>query len=157
MALIGTIELLQQQVTDSKLKQALNYLKQADLALIFSEVMPGKNKVVEIDGKRIYAIFQEYDTKLPENVKIEGHKKYIDIQYIFYGAERMFLSSYNEILENGIYNDEKDILFPTVTSYWKIDLKEGVAAIFHPEDLHGPCCCIEKPSLVRKIVIKVEA
>lgn len=156
MALIGTIEILKKQVSDKNLIKALDFLLDANNKNVFSEVKPGQNKTVEIEGRKIYAIFQEYETKWPNDVKIEAHKKYIDIQYIESGNERMFLSSYNHIKEENTYNQEKDVLFPKVDFYWQIILKEGTAAIFYPEDLHGPCCSLDKPAYVKKIVIKVE-
>ena len=41
----------------------------------------------EIDGKDLYASVQEYQAKAPEDGKFEGHRNYIDIQYIVSGIE----------------------------------------------------------------------
>ena len=37
----------------------------------------------------LYYMVQEYETKYPEQARYEAHKKYVDIQYIVKGIERM--------------------------------------------------------------------
>jgi YhcH/YjgK/YiaL family protein len=34
-------------------------------------------------------------------------------------------------------------------------LMPGIFAVFYPDDAHMPCCFVDKPEQVRKIVIKV--
>lgn len=41
----------------------------------------------EIEGKTIFAIVQEYDTKEEKECFLEGHTNYIDIHYIVSGTE----------------------------------------------------------------------
>ena len=43
----------------------------------------------EIDGDRIYGNVMEYDAVLPEAEKLEAHRKYVDIQAVIAGVERM--------------------------------------------------------------------
>ena len=43
----------------------------------------------ELDGKNLFALVQEYTTKNPEEAKNEAHRKYIDIQCVLSGEERM--------------------------------------------------------------------
>jgi YhcH/YjgK/YiaL family protein len=45
--------------------------------------------VYEIESKSIFAIIQEYNTKEIKDCVLEGHVKYIDIQYIIQGVELM--------------------------------------------------------------------
>jgi biofilm protein TabA len=66
------------------------------------------------------------------------------------------LATEKDIVKRDNYQCEKDIYFPEVKSFSFIQLRKSDAAILFPEDLHGPCCCIDKPSLVQKIVVKVE-
>ena len=155
MAIFGTLGVLQEQVSDSSLFEGISFLMNADLGEIFKKVSPGNKEVVEIDGKNVYAIFQEYDTKLPEEVKMEGHEKYIDIQFIYEGGEQIDVCGLNEITEGVEYNDEKDIYFPKVSSYSSMVLNKGYGAIIFPEDIHGPSRCIGNPSRVKKVVVKV--
>jgi biofilm protein TabA len=155
MALIGSLEILKKQTQDVKITEALKYLQNTNITKEFGNVSPGNNKTIEIDLKNIYAIYQEYMSKPHTEIKVEGHKKYIDIQYIFEGEEQILLSSDNYIVERGEYNEEKDCYFPKVDKYSVLHLKPGDATILFPEDLHGPGYCIDKPDNVKKVVIKV--
>jgi biofilm protein TabA len=155
MALFGTLGVLKLQTQNVKLQRAINYLEENNLREIFESVSPGNNRIIEIEGKQVYAIFQEYLSKLPHDVKIEGHHKYIDIQYIFEGKEIIRLASEKDIISPDVYITEKDVHFPSVAEYSQLLLRKGDAAIFYPEDLHGPCCCIDYPKNVKKIVVKV--
>lgn len=155
MAIVGSLNNIAQQVQNKKLLTALEYLKSADIETIFKEVSPEKNKTIEIDGKNIFAIYQTYISKIHDKIKVEGHKKYIDIQYIFKGCEQILLASTADIIENDTYNSEKDFYFPKIKNYSIIQLKSGDGAILYPEDLHGPGYCILQPDAVKKIVIKV--
>jgi beta-galactosidase beta subunit len=42
-----------------------------------------------LKSKSIFAIIQEYNTKEIKDCVLEGHVKYIDIQYIIQGVELM--------------------------------------------------------------------
>jgi biofilm protein TabA len=155
MAIFGTLEVIKTQTINSRLLKAIEYLETADLPSVFSKVTQENKQTVEIEGKRIFVIFQKYNSKLLSDVKLEGHKQYIDIQYIYSGEERIFLANENDILKTDTYSPEKDIHFPEVKSFSHIQLRKGDAAILFPEDLHGPCCCVDFPAEVQKIVIKV--
>lgn len=156
MAIIGSIEVLEKQTQRKSILKALDYLKNTDINQEFSTVSLGNNKEVEIEGRSIFAIYQTYDSKTHDIIKLEGHVKYIDIQYIFEGEEQILLASKADIIKDDPYNEEKDFYFPEVKKYAAIQLKSEDAALLFPEDLHGPGYCIEKPAVVKKIVIKVK-
>ena len=61
-----------------RIAKGLKYIKDTDLA----QTELGTYK---IDGDTIFAMVQEYDTKELCDAKLEGHFKYIDIQYVFEG------------------------------------------------------------------------
>lgn len=155
MAIIGSLEILEKQTQHKRILKALDYLKNTDIKQVFSAVSPGNNKKVEIEEKSIFAIYQTYESKTQETIKLEGHIKYIDIQYIFEGEEQILLASKADIIKDDAYNDEKDLYFPEVKKYAAIQLKAEDGAVLFPEDLHGPGYCIDKPANVKKIVIKV--
>ena len=61
-------------------EKAFDFIKKVEL-----ENLPvGK---YEIDGKDLYASVQEYNSKLETEAKNEGHRNYIDIQYVVCGEE----------------------------------------------------------------------
>lgn len=129
-----------------KIITAFNYIKETDL----SKISSGR---YEIDKKNIFALVQEYDTKNPDDCKLESHFNYIDLQYIISGAELMGIKT----LINDIplsKNEENDIAFyDGYPNFFK--LNEGMFAIFFPDDLHMPGIKINQSSKVKKVVIKI--
>jgi YhcH/YjgK/YiaL family protein len=131
-----------------RFKKAFEYLAQTD----FSKVEKGK---YELDGTNLFAIVNEYDTVAPDNEQMESHKKYIDIQYIVTGAERIGHDFLQQQTPSKAYDAEKDfMLFAEKPSFFSI-LHQGMFAIFFPHDLHLPNIMIDNASFVKKVVIKV--
>lgn len=116
----------------------------------FESVEPGR---VEIDGDRLFAIVQEYETKAPGSGKWEAHRRYWDIQYVVQGTEVMHWADIAH-LEAGAYVPEKDFL-PLEGTGDLITLRTGMVAILSPQDAHMPGMAIERPERVRKVVVKV--
>jgi YhcH/YjgK/YiaL family protein len=117
------------------------------------DVAPGK---YEVDGKNLFYIVDEYKTKPVDEGRLEIHRKYLDIQYIVSGAECIGTAPLEELTEETPYDGEKDLAFykgtPDMT---QLVLKQGMFAIFWPNEPHMPCRSIDKPEKVKKIVIKV--
>ena len=157
MAIFGYIQPLENQVTGELFKKAFDFLKTTDLDAVFARVTPGNNITIELDGKNLFAIFQEYDSKLHENAKTEAHQIYTDIQYLHEGSEIIGIAGLPDIVEQAEYNAEKDICFPKASHLSHLVLTKGTAAILYPEDLHAPGMAINNiPSRVKKIVFKVK-
>ena len=132
------------------MKRAFRYLKETD----FSKVGDGR---YEIDGNRIYATVQRYQTKPERECRPESHRRYADVQYVAAGQEFIGWCAFTPALVVAEpYNEEKDITF-----YEKLEpesyfvLTEGSFAILTPKDIHRPCCAIDEPSPVLKVVVKV--
>lgn len=64
-----------------------------------------------IDGDKLFAIVQENVPKKPDEAKFEAHEKYIDIQYIISGKERIDFSPLEDMSVLTPYNPEKDVVF----------------------------------------------
>jgi len=131
-----------------RISKAINFLQQAD----FSNF---QQKIVEIDGENIFAIFSEYQTKDIQNCKLEAHKKYIDIQYIVSGSELIGYAPLNDQTITEEYDEEKDVIFfEGETSLMK--LEAGMFTVFFPDDLHKPCIqATETSKTVQKVVVKI--
>lgn len=111
----------------------------------------------EIDGKNIYAMVQEYDTKPVAEKKFEIHKDYIDIQYIISGNELMGYESIDKLEPMGDYKPDAQLFFMN-GEYDKIFLGDSQFAVFFPEEPHAPGVAVDDiPSPVKKIVVKVLA
>lgn len=129
-----------------RMAKGFEFIKNTDLV----EIESGK---YEIDQDDIFAIVQEYDTKEEKNCKLEGHKKYIDIQYMIKGVELMGVTTKKDqkIIE---VNEEKDYTFyEGETSLLKVG--KGMFTIFFPDDLHRPCVKAGQIAKVKKVVVKV--
>lgn len=112
----------------------------------------------EIDGTEVYGLVQEYETKTEEQGKFEGHRKYIDIQYMISGIERIEVIDISKAKANTEYNDEKDIEFyDNNEKTGNVVLEAGEYAILYPNDIHKPGMTFgAKATNVRKIVVKVK-
>jgi len=131
-----------------KISKALQYLSQTD----FTNLEPGK---YEIDGENIFALVQTYNTKPFSVGKWEAHKKYIDIQYIVSGKEKMGFTETTKVIVLEEYNEGKDCAIYKGEGNFLI-AEEGHFAIFFPSDVHMPSMAINIPKEVRKVVVKVK-
>ncbi len=112
---------------------------------------------VEIDGDRVFAIIQRYQTLETDAPKFEYHRKYIDVQYLVSGEEIIGWTPSDRITVTEPYNAEKDIAFGTAPAgtWTPVHLQAGQAAVLWPEDGHAPRLAAGKASAVMKIVVKV--
>ena len=131
----------------TNLKLGLNWLETTDL----NSLIDGK---YTINGDSIYASVQTYETKTDANY--ESHRKYIDIQYVIKGEEKIGVTDLSNCETCIEYDRERDLEFYIIKSKAEfIELKEGAFAIFYPHDVHKPSIAINQPSTVKKVVVKV--
>lgn len=109
----------------------------------------------ELDGEKIYALVQEYTTKPGDEVLWESHRRYIDIQFILSGQERIEYANISKMPEGTPYNSEKDFFKCSGVEGSSLLLAAGSFAIFYPQDMHKACCMVSEPAAVKKVVIKV--
>jgi YhcH/YjgK/YiaL family protein len=128
--------------------KAFEYLQHTD----FWIMEKGK---YEIDGQRLFAIVNEYDTVAAAGEQMEAHKKYIDVQYIVHGEELIGHDLLRGQAPSKEYDAEADyMLFGEKPGFFS-KLQEGYFAIFFPSDLHMPNLMVETPARVKKVVIKI--
>lgn len=111
------------------------------------------NNNLERDEDKLYFNLDKYETK--KEGKFEAHRKYIDIQYIVKGEEKIGLSNIDDCQTLIEYNKEKDIEFLTSKKEDYMSLSEGEFMIFYPTDAHKPCLTNTKVMAIEKIVAKV--
>ena len=112
---------------------------------------PGEYKIC---GDDLLARIMEYNTR--EDGLFEVHNKYIDIQYIAEGAERIAYGRREDFtpLE---YDAEGDFLFlEGRREKLEFVLSEGEFVVFFPEDAHKPSLDLEETQKVKKVVLKVK-
>jgi biofilm protein TabA len=111
---------------------------------------------VEIDGDRVFAIVQRYETTKTDIPRFECHRKYIDVQYIVSGAEVLGWAPEERLTITEAYDADKDICFGAASGEWTpVYLQAGQLAVLYPEDGHAPKLAQGAPSRVMKIVVKV--
>jgi biofilm protein TabA len=108
-----------------------------------------------LDGERLVAMPQRYDTRLPAAAKWESHRRYLDIQYLREGEEAMGWANTSMLQVTEPYDAQRDVAFYKGTGSL-IRVPAGYFAIFFPEDGHMPCLALDdRPRPVRKIVLKI--
>ena len=142
--------------------EGLKYLKE-----MTPDIAPGTYEVTP----RVKAIVSEYETKEVNENGFEAHRKNIDIQALLIGTERIAFLPVDQLTETTPYNDATDAAFYTsdislqtssilhqtlVLRPLTLDLRPSFFALFYPHDAHMPCLCIDAPTKVKKVVIKVK-
>jgi len=131
-----------------RLASAMVYLLTTDL-----KSLEKGNYVVEED--EIFAIVSEYTTRPVEELKWESHFKFLDIQVIIEGEEKMGFAPLENMQIIEPYNEEKDIQFLAGTGDY-LTAKPGCFTMFFPHDAHQPGIAIGEGTKVKKVVLKVK-
>ena len=150
---VNTIEFAKQYNRNKAIwDKAFAFLKETDL----DSIAPGK---YPIDGDNVYAIVSDGKPKLFEETKWEAHRKYIDIQYIILGKEKMGVASISKASVIDEFSEPKDVGFydipDTDSKYYTAE--PGTFLLFFPQDAHRPGIRTEGCDWDKKIVIKVKA
>lgn len=107
----------------------------------------------EIDGNQVYAMVQEYETLALTQGVWEAHRRYIDLQCVLGGTERIGYAPVGR-LAPGAYDSARDVL-PLCGEGAFLTLGPGDFMLLFPEDAHMPRIADGAPSPVRKVVIKI--
>lgn len=112
----------------------------------------------ELDGSELFAMVQEYETNPPDHVRFEGHRSYIDIQYLMRGVEVIEVVDLSSAEAEGEFSEEKDVgFFKDHSEPVRAILHAGEFGIFLPHDIHKPGMELgNNPASVKKIVVKVK-
>lgn len=147
--------MIKDRLTNAKVYYNLSDNMQKGLAWLEKTNLNGiENGKYEIDGDKVYASVQTYETK--EDAKYESHRKYIDIQYMIKGKEKIGVTDLSNCKTCIEYDSERDLEFYNINCKEEyLNLNENEFLIFYPQDAHKPSISIEKPSIVKKVVVKV--
>ncbi|MDF2522416.1 MAG: hypothetical protein K0R31_57 [Clostridiales bacterium] len=132
------------------IKRGIEYLIQND----FSKMGIGQ---YEVDSEGMVAYVKENKTLNKSELRPEAHQKYIDIQFVYSGEEKMgyapLLPDF-EVDEDTL--DEKDTIFyRNVKNEVDLIITQGMYAIFFPGDVHRANCLIDISRPVKKVLIKI--
>ena len=128
-------------------KDIINYILNLD-----SGIELGKH----IISDKAYINVEQYKTR--NFIKLEAHKKYIDIQFLIKGEEKVYTTDLENLEVSEQYNEEKDVAFYKTpdrnlnVSY----LTKNKFIILYPDDAHSPCTKIDAPMDIKKAVVKIK-
>jgi biofilm protein TabA len=125
--------------------EAFGFLDQPGLA----EMPDGK---YEIAGDRVYAMVAHENGRKTEDGELEGHRKYIDIQYIIAGEESMGWSPRGGLATSVAYDAERDLEFFKGKPESIVRVPPGSFTVFLPTDAHLP---LIGNGPIHKVVVKV--
>ena len=129
-------------------KEAFGFIEEC----MKSKPAPGK---YIIKDSQIYALVQHYESTPAENVNWEGHRKYIDIQFVLTGKEIIEWTNIKAVSPDAVYQEEKDFLHCGNIKGMSCTMSQGSFVILYPEDIHKPHCIWDTKCEVDKIVVKV--
>ncbi len=113
----------------SEIEKTLKFLASGEASLL----PLGRHEL----GNGSYVSIAEYTSKRPEESLPEYHEKYIDVQCVLSGAERIGFAVEPLGAPIGNFDSAKDIGFVKAEVDF-IGLAEGMFAIIFPKELHQP-------------------
>lgn len=110
----------------------------------------------DLEGDKLYALVQSYETVPPAERKYEAHRVCADIQYVVTGTELVHYAPTDALLAETPYDVAQDFqLYRDPAQDIALRLSAGRFAIFFPQDAHKPGCTGDAPCRIKKVVIKV--
>ena len=133
---------------NDKFEKAFAFLKNAP-----ADLPAGRH---EISGDEIFAVVQSYITKNEDECICEGHRKYIDVQYMVSGNEFMKITDISSVKSEVAYDQNKYLeIFSNGEACDQVVMTPGKFAVFFPNDIHKGAIMYTNPSEIRKIIVKV--
>jgi YhcH/YjgK/YiaL family protein len=124
----------------------LRFLAETDLA----GLAPGRH---QLDGARLYALVSDYPPKPLAEGRWEAHRRYVDLQYVVSGVERIGVAPIDR-LTPGDYDADRDMQWLDGAGDY-LTVGAGQFVILWPGDAHMPGIAAGVPGPVRKVVVKI--
>ncbi len=118
---------------------------------------PGKYVIetAEDGTELLFANIQSYATRAPEECRLEYHRKYADIQFLYEGNEAIgYRPLTADLAETVPYSAENDIGFVAGEGALVPFYKDAFFVLF-PQDAHAPGYRTSEATQVKKVVLKV--
>ena len=126
--------------------RGLQFLTETDLA----GLAQGRH---ELDGARLYALVSDYTPKPQAEGRWEAHRRYLDLQYVVSGVERIGVAPVASLAADN-YDADRDMLWLAGAGDF-LTLGAGQFIILWPGDAHMPGIDAGVPGPVRKVVVKI--
>jgi YhcH/YjgK/YiaL family protein len=130
--------------------KAFAFLKEQNLQTI----KVGRYNIEGDNGDKVYAMVSEDPSKNFDKTNWESHRKFIDLQYVIRGEEKMGKAAVASATVTRPYDETKDVA--NYSAEGKIyTVPEGTFILFFPSDAHRPNITPGGNKVVKKIVVKV--
>ena len=113
---------------------------------------------VHMDGDKLYATLNVFETAPDEKTFFESHKLYLDIHAVTKGEERMEIADPKTLtVDEAASKPEGDFYAYTEKSaeHQTLILKPGTFLVAFPDDAHRCKGQVNGPSQVEKVVFKI--
>ncbi|QHS54141.1 DUF386 domain-containing protein [Mucilaginibacter sp. 14171R-50] len=128
--------------------KVFSYLREQNLDTLSAGKHP-------IDGENAYASVTEAPSKDLDKAGWESHRKYIDLQYVIKGKERINVIDINKATITKPYSETSDAANYTAEGASYI-AEPGTFFLFFPQDVHRPNIKVAGYDVVKKLVIKIK-
>ena len=130
-------------------RRAVEYARTHDLA----SLEPGRH---EVDGNALFINVSSYETRAFSECRFEAHRRYIDVQMVLSGAERIDVQPIG-LLEAEPFDEAADNMFLDGHASASVVMTPGMFVACFPDDAHKPGIAVGESSPVKKAVFKVLA
>lgn len=128
--------------------KAFAFLKDHDL----EKIEPGR---YTIDSTDAYVTVTDAPSKEFDKTGWESHRKYIDLQYVARGKEKIGVAPVQGATVIKPYDDTKDLANYTTEGQYNI-AEPGTFFLFFPQNAHRPSILVDGYNTVKKIVVKIK-
>ena len=126
--------------------KVIDFFRKTDIA----KLTPGR---IVLQGDDLFVNVNRQDAQTRDEVPIEAHKEYIDIQVPISSDEEMGFVSAAYLPNPSVpYSAEKDVAFYPGMCDTYLNVKQGMFTVFFPGEGHAPA--ITKDGVL-KIVVKI--
>lgn len=130
-----------------RLYEAMQFIRNADFT-------GQEDGCYEVDGRDFRYLLQSYPTR-EVNDTPEGHRDFIDLQYMISGEEQVGMGRLDAMTELVESHPDRDLWLYRGPMSW-VTVHGGQFLICFPHDVHAPCVTPSSgPNHVRKCVFKI--
>ncbi len=107
-----------------------------------------------VEGSNAYILVQRYTSRDLAVSKWESHRKFIDVQFVVQGEERMGYQHISNLEVSQQYDDTSDAAL-YIGQGVLIPAPQGTVALFFPQDGHMPGVAVDQGMPMLKVVAKL--
>ena len=129
------------------------------------KILSLENGSYDVDYNGIKMNVGKYFTKKENDKFWESHKRYLDVQIMIDGSERVAFNDIRNMKEKS-FDLERDLVILEGNKLFDIVIENGDVLVFFPNDVHKPELdildseneeeCENKKKIVTKVVFKIE-